>query len=103
MACARYLEETFDKWLLSEGVVTYKELRELILKENYTNVADKDIGVVIREKRLTLLKEAATWAEDRVVALRGSGPKPDAGTPFAREIPPGAAAFSNKSLNQSST
>lgn len=103
MTCARYLEETFDKWLLSEGAVTYKDLRDLILMEHFTNLADKDIGTKIREKRFTVLKEAATWSDDRVLALRGSDPKSGGGIPFGRESPAGGSAFANKTPNQFTT
>ena len=49
--CARYLEETLEKWLLSEDVNSFKSLKELILMEHFTNLADKEIGTKIREKR----------------------------------------------------
>ncbi|KAG0712843.1 hypothetical protein GWK47_017499 [Chionoecetes opilio] len=60
---------------MSEYVDSFKDLKELILMEHFTNIADKDIGAKIREKHFKCLKEAATWADDRVLALRGSVPK----------------------------
>lgn len=54
-----------------------KELKELFLTEHFTNNAERDICVKIREKRFRSVQEAATWANDRSLALGGSGSKPD--------------------------
>ena len=72
---ARYLEETLEKWLLSEETATYQDLKEQILMEHFTNTADREIAAKIREKRFKTVKEASTWADDRVLALRSTGSK----------------------------
>lgn len=41
--------------------------------EHFTNTADKDISTKIREKRFGTVKEASTWVNDSVLALRGTG------------------------------
>lgn len=71
--------------------------------EHFINVADNDIGAKIREKRFTVFKEAATSADDRVLARRVSGPKPEGGAPVARERPAGGVISAIKTLNKSST
>ena len=69
---ARYLEETFRKWVRSECVTTKSDLEELVLMEHFTNSAEREISAKIREKRFKSLKEAAMWADDRVLAMRSA-------------------------------
>lgn len=72
MACARYLEEMFEKWLCSDNVNFFKDLKELMLMEQFNNIAGDEIDTKIREKRFTSTKEAPTWANDRVPVLLAS-------------------------------
>ena len=44
--------------------------------EQFLNAADKELVPLLREKRFKTLKEAATWADDHVLAHR---PEPRAG------------------------
>ena len=101
-ACIPYLKETLEKWLLSEVVDSFKCLKELILMEHFTNLADKEIGTKIKEKHLKTVKEAATWAGDRVLALKASGVKPDStyATPFTHDKHASRAAWNNRSTCQ---
>ena len=64
-----------------------KSFKDLTLMEHFTNLADKEIGTKFREKRFRIVKEASTWADDRVIALRASGTKPvsTCATPFTRD------------------
>ena len=62
--------------MLSDDVDSFKSLKELILMEHFTNLADKEIGTKIREKRFRTVKEVATWDDNRVLALKASGVKP---------------------------
>ncbi len=71
LECARYLEESFEKWLASERTTTYRELKELMIMEQFTNVAERELVPLLREKRFKSLKEAATWADDHVLAFKG--------------------------------
>lgn len=47
--CARYFKEIFQKWLLSEDADSFKDLEELMIMEQFTNLADKP-GIKIREE-----------------------------------------------------
>lgn len=55
--------------------------------EDFTNLADKEIGIKIREKRFQRVKETATYADDSVLALRASGSKQPRGNPYTRKKP----------------
>ncbi len=68
LECARYLEETFEKWIASEQATSYCELKEVIVMEQFINMADKELMLLLREKRFKTLKDAATWADDHVLA-----------------------------------
>ena len=70
LECARYLEETFEKWVTSEEATTYKSLKELMIMEQFISIADKELVPLLKEKRFKSLKEAATWADDHVLAHR---------------------------------
>ncbi len=48
--CAPYFEELFEKRLATERVTSFRELRELIVMEQFVNVA-KEIVPLLREKR----------------------------------------------------
>ena len=74
LECARYMEETFDKWMASERADTYQRVRELLVLEQFVNGAERDIATRLKEKRFTSLKEAATWADDVVLARKGTVP-----------------------------
>ena len=91
-----------EKWLLTEDVDSFISLKELILMEHFTNLADKEIGTKIREKRFRTVKEAATLANDRVVALRASGAKQvsTCATSFTSDKHASRAAWGNKSTCQ---
>ena len=71
LECARYLEESFEKWVASEQAITYHELKELVVMEQFINVTEKELVPLLREKRFKSLKEAATWADDHVLAYKG--------------------------------
>ena len=43
---------------------------ELMVMEQFINAADKELVPLLREKRFKTLKEAATWADDHVLAHR---------------------------------
>ena len=79
-----------------------KSFKDLTLMEHFTNLADKEIGTKFREKRFRIVKEASTWADDRVIALRASGTKPvsTCATPFTRDKHASGAAWDNKSTCQ---
>ena len=91
-----------EKWLLRENVDFFKSLKELILMEHFTNLANKNIGAKIREKRFRTVKEAATWADDRVLALRAPGVKPvsTCAIPFTRDKYASGIAWGNRSICQ---
>ena len=97
--CARYLEETLEKWLLSEDVDPFISLKKLILIEHFTNLADKEIRTKIKEKRFRTVREAST-SGDRVFALRASGAKPVSVTPFTHDKHASGAVWGNKSSYQ---
>ncbi|MPC48481.1 hypothetical protein E2C01_042254 [Portunus trituberculatus] len=71
LECARYLKESFEKWVASEQATTYHELKELMVMEQFVNVAERELVPLLREKRFKSLKEAATWADDHVLAHKG--------------------------------
>ena len=71
LECARYVEESFEKWLASERTTSYRELKELMIMEQFVNVAERELVPLLREKRFKSLKEAATWADDHVLAHKG--------------------------------
>ena len=96
LECARHLEEVFEKWVRSEQVTTYDELKELVVMEQFINVADKDLVPLLREKRFKTIKEAAIWADDHVLAHKpviqpgsGSGSNKE-GAGRGRGIPSGS-------------
>ena len=70
LECARHLEQAFKRWIISEGVDTLRELEESMVMEQFINAADKELVPLLREKRFKTLKEAATWADDHVLAHR---------------------------------
>lgn len=80
--CARFLEQTFERWVMSEGVETLAGLKELMVMEQFINVADKELVPLLREKRFKTLKEAAIWADDHVLA---HCPTPPTGGWFKKE------------------
>ena len=88
--------------MLSEEVDSFKSLKELILMEHFANLADMEIGTESREKRFRTVKEAATWADDRLLALRASGAKPVSycATFFTRDKHASGAAWDNKNTCQ---
>ncbi len=48
-------------------MTSYRELKELMIMEQFIDVAE-ELVPPLREKRLKTLKEAATWADDHVLA-----------------------------------
>lgn len=55
--------------MLGEVPVTYKDLKDIIVLEHFSNFADKDMRAEnVRYKNFSGLKETATWADDRVVS-----------------------------------
>ena len=87
---------------MSEDVNSFKSLKELILIDHFTNLAAKDIGTMIREKRFRTGKEAATRSDDRMLDLRASRAKPAStcATPFTRDKHASGAALGIKSTCQ---
>ncbi len=57
LECARH-HETFEKWIANEQATSYSELNELMVMEQFINVAEKEFMPLLREKRLKNLKEA---------------------------------------------
>ncbi len=39
--CARYLEETFEKWIASDHAISCRELKEFMVMEQSINVGEK--------------------------------------------------------------
>ena len=76
LECARHLEQAFKRCIFSEGVDILYDLEELMVMKQFIDVADKELVPLLREKRFKTLKEAATWADDHVLAHR---PEPRAG------------------------
>ena len=74
----------------------------MILMEHFTNLADEKIGTKIREKRFRIVKEAATWADDRVLSLRASGVKPAStcAAPFTHDKYASGTAWGNRNTCQ---
>ena len=70
LECARSLEQVFERWIASEGVDSLEALKELLVMEQFIDIADKELVPLLREKRFRTLKEAATWADDYVLAHR---------------------------------
>lgn len=98
--CFRYLEETFKKCLLLEDVDGFKSLKELIIMEQFTNLADKKMGTNIREKRFKYMNETIAWTDDRVLDLWASGSKHARATHYIREKSAGGEASSDKNSCQ---
>ncbi|KAK3888143.1 hypothetical protein Pcinc_007788 [Petrolisthes cinctipes] len=72
LSYAQYLRDALNKLVWNEAVETVEDMKELILLEHFSNNAERDIAINLRERRFQTLKEAATWADDRVLAQRGS-------------------------------
>ena len=70
LECARGLERVFEQWIASEQVDSLADLKELIVLEQFIAIADRELVPLLREKRHRTLKEAATWADDYVLARR---------------------------------
>ena len=82
-----------------------------MVREQFIDVADKELVPLLREKWFKTLKEAATWADDRVLAHRSeprtgsgfkeSGPRGPGGSGSASSrpsrSPPHSYGFANKS------
>lgn len=68
--------------------------------EHFTNNADKDIDTKIREKRFKTMTKAATYANDRELAVRGSGSKQIGAAQYSRGKTADVAAFANKSATR---
>ena len=70
--------------------------------EHFTNLTDKEIQTKIRKKSFRTVKEAATWADDRVLAMRASGIKPvsTCAIPFTRDKHASGATWGNMSTCQ---
>ncbi|KAK3888144.1 hypothetical protein Pcinc_007788 [Petrolisthes cinctipes] len=75
LSYAQYLRDALNKLVWNEAVETVEDMKELILLEHFSNNAERDIAINLRERRFQTLKEAATWADDRVLAQRGSAGK----------------------------
>ena len=70
LECAHYLEETFEKLVVGEQANSYHKLKELIVIEQFIDVAEKELVPLLREERFKSLKETPTWADDHVLAHR---------------------------------
>lgn len=46
-------------------------LKELMVQEQLTNVAKKELVPLLKDERFKSLKEAATWADDHVLVHHG--------------------------------
>ncbi|XP_063844146.1 uncharacterized protein LOC135090904 [Scylla paramamosain] len=55
LECACYQEEMFEKW-----IAHYHELKELMVLEQFTNVAKEELVLLPHKKRFKTLKETAT-------------------------------------------
>ena len=111
LECARHLEQSFKRWTMSERVDTLRDLEELMVMEQFINAADKELVPLLREKCFKTLKEAATWADDHVLAHRSEpragggykegGPREPGGggsaSSGAPRSPPRSHGFGNKS------
>ncbi len=69
LECARYLKETFEKWIAIEEATSFRELKEFMVMEQFLNAAEKLVAV-LQQKRFKNLKEAAMWVDDHVLANR---------------------------------
>ena len=96
---ARYLRDTFSKWLSSEKVETLEDMRQLMLLEHFINNTERDLGIKLREKRLKTVAEAAVWADDRVLAVRGAERRSGLSVP-ARNRPGQGAAPAESTLSR---
>ena len=111
LECAQNLEQAFKRWIMSEEVDSQCDLEELMVMEQFINAIDKELVPLLWEKRFKTLKEAATWADDHVLAHRsepragggfkeggprgpGGGGSPGSGAPRS---PPRSHSFGNKS------
>ena len=107
LECARHLKQAFKIWTVSEGVDTLHDLEELMMMEQFINVADKELVPLLREKRFKTLKEAddhvlAHRPEPRaVVGFKEGGPRVPGGGGSANSgpsrSPPRSYGFGNKS------
>ncbi|MPC77090.1 hypothetical protein E2C01_071535 [Portunus trituberculatus] len=70
LECDRSLEQVFERWIASGGVDSLEALKVLVVMEQFIDIADKELVPLLREKRFRKLKEAATWADDYVLAHR---------------------------------
>lgn len=65
---------------MSEKGTTYRELKELMVLDQFISVAKKELVHLLSEIRLNCLKEAATWADNPVLAHCGAGYQGSAGS-----------------------
>lgn len=66
---ARYSKETFEKWLLSKDVNSFKGLKEVMLIDHFTNLSGKELSIKSREKIFKSVKDAKTLSDDRTLVL----------------------------------
>ncbi len=52
LECTRYLKEEFEKWIASKQATSYHEVKELLLIEQFVNVAEKELVLLPKEKKV---------------------------------------------------
>lgn len=80
--CAHSLEQAFKRGIASEQDESRDGLEKLMIMVQYIYVVDKELVPRLRDKKFWILKEAATWAEDYVLAY---GQEPQTGSLYRRD------------------
>lgn len=68
----KYIRDAMERWIISEDVSTFEELKQLLLLEHFCNGVNAQTSAKIREKRIKVAREAAVWADDWCLAWRGT-------------------------------
>lgn len=67
---ARDKANLFEKWCAANKVVTFEQLKELILLEEFKNCLPEKIVVYLNEQKVSSLSEAAVFSDEFVLTPR---------------------------------
>lgn len=68
---AREKELLFDKWCQASKITNFKQLRELVLLEEFKRCLPERIVVYLNEQKVTALAEAAACSDEFVLIHKG--------------------------------
>lgn len=74
---ASVLQDYLDQWLHSKGVETFKNLRELVMLENFLNHVPKEIATHITDRNAKTVADAAIMADEYCVMHKCDFDKPE--------------------------